>query len=290
MNNYIVSHKTVQQKGFTLIELMISLVLGLLVIAAAVAIFLSAQRSMNMQTGMSELQQNSIFGLSQITHDLRHLNLNTTQDQVISKKSTGAGIVFSTLNNPDVPAKRLTGQGVIPTNMSVASDRLTIQFQPSLNGLSNCEGRPLNNPAIVNVQSYYLEENSKQPGRYNLMCDAGYPANANSMNGSGAVVILQDVEAFRVRFAVRDGVTKLLSYKKPNEVLDTDRIVAIEIAVAARSSSSVGFGNKIKVPTSSNPFTLAGQPVFLTNPDKQDRFLREVFSQVVAIRNAQGGN
>lgn len=277
--------KPIQQQGFTLIELMISLVLGLLVIAAATAIFISGQRSLNMQTGMSELQQNSIFGLSQIAHDLRHINLNTTTDQKITKTASGAGIVFTTANLAGLSNNMGTVQGLNRTNMNVASDQLTIQYKPSTRGLVNCEGDELNNSEMVNVQRYYVQAvPNSNPTRYNLMCDAWYPAKTGSALNKDAVVLLPDVEAFRVRFGVRTAVG--VQYKAPNAVGATEQIVAVEIGLVARSSSSVGSNNHIDA---SKAFNIAGTEVKLSSPAGQDRFLREAFSQVVAIRNGQGG-
>lgn len=40
--------------GFTLMELMIALALGLLIVAAGLAVFLSSQRSLNLQSGMCD--------------------------------------------------------------------------------------------------------------------------------------------------------------------------------------------------------------------------------------------
>lgn len=80
--------------GFTLMELMIALALGLLIVAAGLAVFLSSQRSLNLQSGMSELQQNANFGLSLVTHDLRHTNLNTLSEQKVNSRVIGSGIIF----------------------------------------------------------------------------------------------------------------------------------------------------------------------------------------------------
>lgn len=288
-DNYTSYTKPIHQQGFTLIELMISIVLGLLVIAAATAIFLSGQRSLNVQTGMSELQQNSIFGLSQIAHDLRHLNLNTTGDQKITKDAAGAGVVFSSTNLVGLPSNMGTVQGLNRTNMNVASDQLTIQYRPSITGLVNCEGDELNNSDVVNVQRYYVQAvPNSNPARYNLMCDAWYPAKAGSALNKGAVIILQDVEAFRVRFGVKVG--QGVQYKSPNAVGVTEPIIAVEVGLVTRSNSSVGSNNHINVPKDSgSAFVIAGTPVWLSSADGQDRFLREAFSQVVAIRNGQGG-
>lgn len=296
MSKQHMSLKPMQQQGFTLVELMISLVLGLLVIAAATGIFLSAQRSMNMQTGMSELQQNSIFGLSQIAHDLRHVNLNTTNKQSILLSEKGAGIIF-TVDNALRPVANgfLTQHGVTATNMNVQSDRLTIQYKPNSKDLTNCEGETLDDPTLVNIQSYFIQPvANSNPARYELRCSAMY--KKNSQLGAG-IVLLPDVEAFKVRFGVesyqkptptasRDQwVSQGFSYKTRGQLVDTDRIVSVEIGVVARSSSSVGSGNGIDP---SKPFVIVGQTVRLSSTEGQDRFLREGFSQVVAIRNGQG--
>lgn len=269
-----------QQQGFTLIELMISLILGLLVIAAAMAIFLSGQRSLNMQTGMSELQQNSIFGLSQLTHDLRHVNLNTTTTYKITKATPGGGIVFSATNFPGISTAHVTTQNIKATNMNMNSDQLTIQYMPNMSGLVNCEGTELTNFTRPNIQRYYIEETSSGSGRYNLMCDAG---GSSGTLGSGAQVLLQDIEVFKVRFGVKTAKGGI-RYKLPNELTNTDVILSAEVGVIARSSSSVGTDKDINPNRS---FALFGQNVQL-NSSIPTPYLREVFSQVVVFRNSQG--
>lgn len=122
------------QSGFTLIELMIAMVLGLIIVAAGTAVFLNAQRSMGVQIGVGEVQQNANFGLSQLTHDLRHANLNVPTEQRVNNKDTGSGIIFN-LNN--LPA-RLSGTDVNLLSKQAKdedvtqskSDQITIQFMP----------------------------------------------------------------------------------------------------------------------------------------------------------------
>lgn len=126
MNNY--------KKGFTLIELMIAIVLGLLISAAALTVYLTAQRSLSLQNGMGELQQNGIFGLNQITYDLRHVNLNTASAQIINPRVVGSGIIFNHRNLPsslsgissDLFTSFELGKGATTVN----SDQLTVQYVP----------------------------------------------------------------------------------------------------------------------------------------------------------------
>ena len=88
------------QQGLTLLELMVALVLGLLIVAAGLAVFLNAQRAMGFQTSMGDIQQNANFGLSMLTQDLRHANLNTPSAQRVNNKLVGSGIAFDGVNFP----------------------------------------------------------------------------------------------------------------------------------------------------------------------------------------------
>ena len=64
---------TVRQRprGFTLIELMISLTLGLLVLAAISTIFVNTGKTNREQTALARMQENGRFALSRISADLR---------------------------------------------------------------------------------------------------------------------------------------------------------------------------------------------------------------------------
>ena len=124
--------------GFTLMELMIALALGLLIVAAGLAVFLSSQRSLSLQSGMSELQQNANFGLSLVTHDLRHTNLNTASSHRVNNYTNGSGIIFKKENLPtalqataNLEAEFVTLQNKDTDNTTGTSDRLTIQFTPA---------------------------------------------------------------------------------------------------------------------------------------------------------------
>lgn len=121
-------------KGFTLVELMIAIVLGLLISAAALTVYLTAQRSLSLQNGMGELQQNGIFGLNQITYDLRHVNLNTSSAQIINTRVVGSGIIFNHRNLPSslsgVSSDFFTSFEVDEGATTDNSDQLTVQYVP----------------------------------------------------------------------------------------------------------------------------------------------------------------
>ncbi len=65
------SHRAIQQKGVTLIELMIALALGLLLSAAALMMFVSNKESSRLQTEFSGIQEKARFALDYMMREVR---------------------------------------------------------------------------------------------------------------------------------------------------------------------------------------------------------------------------
>lgn len=290
------------EQGFTLIELMIAITLGLIVSAAALMIFLSSQRSLALQGGMSEIQQNSIFGLTAVTHDIRHANLDTESDY-ISAAQTGSGIVFNTAQTSvsltDEQVTRANAYGGI---MDVANDQLTVQYKVRTKDMYDCEGALLDQD-VINVQRYFVKAlpNTHQPAnwtndqdprtRYGLYCDAANSSvSSTGMNDATAALIVPDVESFKLSLVTRnlngtpaDRSDDTVIYQALGDYINRpagDTVIAIEIGVVMRSSNSVHQGN-----TTGNAFVVAGQAV---QTNAATNYLRVPINQVVAIRNSQG--
>ena len=87
-----------RQAGLTLIELMISLALGLIVVAAAIMLFLTGQKSYSLQQGSADLQDNANFGLSYVTKDIRLANLNALSAEINDRTKAG-GLVLTSKDN-----------------------------------------------------------------------------------------------------------------------------------------------------------------------------------------------
>ncbi|ENW93985.1 PilW family protein [Acinetobacter dispersus] len=340
------------QKGFTLLELMISLVLGLLICAAGLMVFLNGQRSLALQGGMNELQQNANFGLAMLTHDLRLTNLNTPSTQKVNNKQVGSGIVFVAKDGSGVGTA-----GNLPSSLSGVSpdlltkqesddgatlgknEQLTIQYIPAytrtvakacpagqescteaekkdvttyaFNGY-DCEGNRLSfSEARVIVQRYHLKPDtsqvSGQPTAYSLYCDAGnYVAGDASITGmtsssNNGQQIMQRIDAFKVRLQVKDSNNKM-RYMTINEYLAlmpvklTDEksfynITAVEISILARSTSPL---NSESLIDNNKTFKMFGNDDLTLKlnsaQQKGPKYLREVFSQVVAFRNTLGAS
>lgn len=88
----------IKNQGFTLIELILSLALGLIITAAAILLFLTSQKSLSMQLAVSDVQDNANFGLNYLTQDIRLANLNNPK-AVINDQTAYGGIVLTSAIN-----------------------------------------------------------------------------------------------------------------------------------------------------------------------------------------------
>jgi type IV pilus assembly protein PilW len=135
--------------GFTLIELMISLTLGLIIAAAATLLFLTGQRSVAMQKGVAELQDNANFGLNYMTKDIRLTNLNTKTAAmndstlyggVVLTSSASADAVTDTTVNPNIKKTNLPVDLVVSDALlSQSDDRVTAGSGNQWTGVSNVQ-------------------------------------------------------------------------------------------------------------------------------------------------------
>ncbi|WP_100241907.1 PilW family protein [Acinetobacter tandoii] len=211
--------------GFTLIELMISLALGLIVVAAAILLFLTGQKSVAMQKGVAELQDNANFGLNYITKDIRLTNLNV-MEALINDQTSYGGVVLSSsatevksnvylaspafaldpslLSKEGLTSNVLVSNNSDPANFSAGgSDQLVIQYLPqySLKTISgteyyvggfDCEGEELkfkkSDGLQMVVQRYFLRSDDNKVSNENSPLALACDAGHYSINAPTAVV------------------------------------------------------------------------------------------------------
>lgn len=83
--------KTFKQAGFTLIELMIAITLGLILVAVAIQMLISGQRNYRIQSSAASLQDSGLFGINYVTKNIRLANHGNAG--IINDESLYGGIV-----------------------------------------------------------------------------------------------------------------------------------------------------------------------------------------------------
>lgn len=156
------------KQGFTLVELMISLVLGLLISAAVMQVYLANVRSATLQEAGSSIIDANVFGLPIIEDHIRLANLGLAGK--VNDTSEGSGIVFTQAGNlknirltgnKEVPLTLLTNTGdmtplgtgnqwTAKTATNTPSGQLTIQFRAPQD-MYDCEGNLALGPREVSL-------------------------------------------------------------------------------------------------------------------------------------------
>ena len=236
------------QYGFTLIELMIALALGLIISAAAIQLFIGGFLTSRMQEANAELQNSGIFGLDYIARDIRLANYGVTRPDLNDQTPWG-GIVLTAINATDtstnipyptvapfVSAGLLshsvgTGETVSSvknewqglSNVNVSSDQLTIQFVAP-NTMVNCEGASVQAGDYV-IQRYFVRRATATATTgtdYGLACDANTPtptgtapvAKPTAITGFGGAgeLIMPRVDHFTVQLGTKNTVGNMAYY------------------------------------------------------------------------------
>lgn len=288
-----------RQQGFTLIELMISLAIGLIVVAAAVVLFISSQKSAALQQGAADIQDNSNFALNYIAKDIRMANLGNTAATMTSDSLNG-GIVLTKVNlsSASTVAENLYSKAKVSgtSNVDVDSDQLVIQYLPLTTGGFDCEGNEIISTSQYVIQRYFVRKDSNVLNNETadsalvLACDAGrYSGNAATNYGDNGQIVMKRVDYFHVLLVTQDsaGNYRDLPIDTYVGLAVKPRILGVKIGVLARSAQSVGADQNINT---SKSFTVLNQDVSLNSTVKNAaaKNVREVIVQTVAIRNALG--
>ncbi|WP_300395038.1 PilW family protein [uncultured Psychrobacter sp.] len=307
------------QSGFTLIELMISLVLGLLISAAVIQVFVTSQRVDRIQTAGSEIQDSAVFGLQAIEQQIRLANLGNNGVPLNDKTASG-GVVLTASKTPsttvnlitkdDLSAGYLTrsnsmdrsGDGNnkwngVLTNTDVKSDQLTIQYRNTTGQvIQDCEGEDIQVDDRV-ITRYFVRQDSNKTGKsrknLNLNCDAGrIAADGTLINFPDAgETVIQNIDQFNIRLGVKQEVPTAgggSSYEyrdmtvKQYMDLTTDKpfITNIKLAILARSTANSPVD-------SNNKFDIFGVEQTLKPQTDAPNYLRRVYTTNTLLRNAR---
>ena len=304
------THSHRYAKGFTLIELMISLVLGLLISAAVMQVYLTNAKTSATQKSGSELQDASLFGIQQLESHLRLANLGNPVDEITNDTPRG-GIVLSLTNmglpeeNTEYP-KFLThtaGDSDFNSTSSIASvnsDQLTIQYTNITgNDLSDCESADVLNGDTV-IERYFIRESL--PDNKNglvLACDAGrlnnsgvitsYAASDPKTFGNNGQEFIMGIDQFKVLLGTQThvaGSAGVMRYLTSADYLNNTTtpapkpaITAVKIGLIVRGSTPV-VGSSTKT-----TFSLLGQNHTLKSGEPNQ--VRTTYESTTLLRNAR---
>ncbi len=296
------------QGGFTLIELMISLVLGLLITAAVIQVYITMVRTKTIQQSGSQITDVSVFGIQRLEQSLRMANLGNTVTNINSTTANG-GIILTAANlngtvsnvNPtfltdssgDTVGTDKAWTAISGTN--IGSDQLTLQYTNKTDqDLVDCEGQTVNKDAQV-IERYFLRKPTSKSGTAGLVlaCEAvrvtmnGATVNLTGFGDAGQETIM-NVEQFKILLGIQT-LNGSLTYVTPNQYKNATNtspffnapIIAIKVGMIVRSDKPIVDGN-VTPPTTVKLFGVDN-----TASDTTTKYIRKAYESTTMLRNAR---
>lgn len=190
--------KTFKQAGFTLIELMIAITLGLILVAVAIQMLVSGQQNYRIQSSAASLQDSGLFGINYVTKNIRLANHGNAG--IINDESLYGGIVLSNqtsstatppadgnLKGLKIGTALLTGNNLVSASVNndsafstyPKSDQLVIMYQAPMNTFT-CDGKKVKGPEKTStnyakgwyvIERYYISKDATK-SEANLNCSS----------------------------------------------------------------------------------------------------------------------
>jgi len=279
---------TIQQKGFTLVELMVALALGLVITLAATQLFITNQLSFNLQRGMGNVQENGRFAIDYINSTVRgseYARDGNTVDEagIITNSSELVGLTNLNL----VSRNNLTALGV------GSSDQLVVRqwVSTEMTNFRDCEGNVVPTGNFV-VSRYFVRADTPAGSAAALACDAGVYTDGDAAitnYGDNGVVLLSTIDSFQVLLGVAATPTPPSGQRFPVRYMTVSTyaalpaprpvISALRVGVLVRSSESTGesFGA---------PANIQVLDTVVLGNDINDKRVHRLFTSTLALRNA----
>lgn len=280
-------------QGYSLIELMISLTLGLLITAAASQILIGNQMTLNFQRGMNDVQANGRFAIDQMVRDIRIAGLDS------AAVSSGAGkqikpVAFAVADIPGLPAAstHISSDGMQTTTditgLLTNSDQLVLQHLAVAAG-TDCEGNATVAGRYV-IARYYIRLDSGVPA---LFCDGGShngtTLDATPLYGDDGLALVTGVDSFQVMYGIDDSVAgtaqpvRYVTAATYAGLVPQPQILAVRLGLYMHSQAQAGQVDKPAAAIQVLDTSVAAASV----PD--DDRLRRLFVTTAGLRNVSLG-
>ena len=247
--NGLDERRATRQQGFSLIELMVAMAIGLFLVAVVGVLFVNSKVTYLAQDANSRAQENARFGLELLAQQVRSAGASNLQFNLLSGKDLYA----------KPPAMKFGGTPIAGVEgTSGAPDSVTISFDATV----DCLGRTVTSP-VVNV--FQVDATKKQ-----LKC--GDP------DITKAEAVLDDVEDLQVTYLQPSPAG--ISYVTASDSV-MDRVTAVRVCILVRAKADAG--KRVNGLASQTYTDCKGDP-----QTASDGYLRRSVGMVIDLRNRLG--
>jgi type IV pilus assembly protein PilW len=250
-----------RQSGFSLIELMIAMTLGLILTVIIGNVFLGAKESYRTTEDLSRLQENARFA---VTHLGRIIRMASYVSNPVNIAATRAATF-----PPLAPAITGTEGG------GTVSDDITVRYQgsgtPADGTVFDCQGNAIQGIDLA-VARFHIAPSTDGSGETSLFCD-----NTGTVGAANAdIELVTGVENMQILYGEdTDGDGTANRYLDQGSVASMDNVVSVRIALLLRTRNPVASGLDTRV------YNLLGTNVGPMN----DQRTRRLYTATIALRN-----
>lgn len=234
---------TFKQAGFTLIELMIAITLGLILVAVAIQMLVTGQQNYRIQSSAASLQDSGLFGINYVTKNIRlanHGNAGIINDEslyggiVLSNQTSGSATppADGNLKGLKIGAALLSGNNLLSASVNnnsafstyPKSDQLVIMYQAPMNTFT-CDGKNVKGPEKTStnyakgwyvIERYYISKDTTK-NEANLNCSSSmFVAEGETVPQTYESQTITAVNTLTTNYAVNAGeiIAKNIEYMR----------------------------------------------------------------------------
>lgn len=286
----------VRQRGLTLIEIMVALLIGIFLLAGVIQIFIANRQTYRVQENLSRMQENGRFAMYYLSRYIRlagyvpNLSYTNSDDK---NRSNLVDIVEDTFPSLDESLTDIMATTAIRGNNNSGlnnSDEISVRFKTdpeNYNPLTDCFGSEAGRQVKV-TNRFFLKnlkdkDNNDQPVLY---CDpkrtAGNDPVKDPARDDPEQPIIEGVENMQIRYCERfnNDSNSSLRCVTADKVSDWNKVQSVRISLLVRSADDSLVGQPQPYQWDADGDGEDDPPLTPT-----DRRLRRVFTTTIIPRN-----
>jgi type IV pilus assembly protein PilW len=205
-----------RQRGFTLIEILVALFVGLFLLGGLFTILQTTRRTSSNQTGLTQLQDEERMAMSMINDVVQNAGYFDANTYQTAQTAWPAAVTVGVTGTSLASGQALTGvhTGATVADVLVARYATNGTLSPTSDGLINCIGATSTTPANF-LNTFYISQPT--PTTYALYC------TADGVKADGALLVY-GVENLQVWYGVstQAGTNNVDTYKTADQMATAD--------------------------------------------------------------------
>ena len=283
-----------RQKGFTLVELLVGLILTVFISAIAITYMWSSSQVFRVQTNDSLSHENARYALELLSQHIRLAGQNRPNsiDTILDVVYNGSLCAADDASNADGNTAVCTVDTLINNATTLASDRLAVDYLATAN-VDGCNGVTFNASVaspqeLINV---FWVADLDNDDINSLYCQT-INVTSSTVNGGTAQPLIDGIDAMQIQYGIADPASDLVQRYQSYTNLIADggptaarNVKAIRLALLVNSGIGSDQGTNIGDVALETAENRSYQLLDETIDINDDRVFRQVYSTTIAIPN-----